>query len=419
MNYKLSMVTLMLLSTLNANVETSKSHENNDTKKSEKLKFVNNSKDLETIALELKEKKLSLNYTLREQELKNKHSELLTKLQELKWKKELLSEEFALKELESRTKSFDIQIKHALEIEDLEYMARVEAINNERTDAKINREKAENELEVSKLQTEIDIFENTKTREKYVNTKPIYLDNPLTEDNKLVISDRRISINGTIRKTMADEITKKINYFNNKDKTQPIFIVIDRSPGGSAMAGYLILKAMKGSEAPIYVVLREYAASMAAIIVTLADKSFAYGHSTILHHQPLTVAFGNLTEQKEKYKRLEAWWIEFGGATAEKMGISLEEFREEMYKHNSTGDWQELAINAQKLKWVNHIVDTIIDTSILEEPKKPKPIKRSLLSLFNFEETINEKGDSVVYLPRLSPADSYFLHNPNGYYQMR
>jgi ATP-dependent Clp protease protease subunit len=415
----LSIVTLLLLSTLNANVDTSKSNENNETKKSEKSKFENKSEDPETLALELKEKKLSLNYTLREQELKSKHSELLMKLQELKWEKELLSEELALKELASKTKSYAIQTKHADELETLEYIARVEAIKDERENIKLEKEKAGRELELSKLNSEIEVFESTKTREKYVNAKPIYLENPLTKDNKLVISDRRISINGSIRKDMADEITKKINYFNNKNKTQPIFIVIGNSPGGSAMSGYLVLKAMKASEAPIYVVLREYAASMAAIIVTLADKSFAYGHSTILHHQPSTYSSGNIREQKEKMKRLEAWWTEFGGATAQKMGITLEEFREEMYKNNSSGDWEELAVNAKELKWVNHIVDTIVDTSILVEPKKKKPKKRGLFGLLNFEETVTEKGESVVYLPRLSPADTYFLHNPNGYYQFR
>ncbi|CAA6815568.1 MAG: ATP-dependent Clp protease proteolytic subunit [uncultured Sulfurovum sp.] len=415
MNYKLSLVTLLLLNTLNASMDHSNSNENN-TSKERSNEF---SEDPETKALELKERKLSLNNTLKEEALKSKHAALLTKLQELKWEKELLSEEFALKELETKTSNYEVKVKYEKEIEALEYLARVETINDERANAKIEKEKQERELEISKLKSQIEVFENTKIREKYVNSKPVYLENPLTKENKLVISDRRISINGTIRKSMADEITKKINYFNNKDKKQPIFMVIDRSPGGSALAGYMILKAMKGSEAPIYVVLRGYAASMAAIIVTLADKSFAYAHSTILHHQPLSVAYGNLTEQEEQLKRLESWWIEFGGATADKMGITLDEFKAAMYKNSSNGDWQELAVNAQKLKWVNHIVDTIVDTSVLEEPKKKEPKKRSLLSLSNFEETVNEKGASVVYLPRLSPSDSYFLHNPSGYYQFR
>ncbi len=415
MNYKLSMVTLLLLSTLNANVENDKNKENNTTK-SDSSHLI---EDPETKALELKERKLSLNNTLKEEELKNKHSELLTKLQKLKWEKEILSEEFELKELESKVKSYETQTKHALEIENLEYLARVEAIKDERDNAKIEKEKGERDLEISNLQAEIDVIENIKSREKYVNKKPIYLDNPLTDNNKLVISDRRISINGAIRRSMAEEITKKINYFNNKDKSKPIFIVIDSSPGGSALAGYLILKAMKSSEAPIYVVLREYAASMAAIIVTLADKSFAYGHSTILHHQPLSITFGNLTEQEENLKRLKVWWTEFGGATAKKMGITLEEFKVQMYKHNSRGNWSELAMDAKELKWVDNIIETIVETSILEEPNKKEPKKRKVLSINNFEETVNEKGKSVVYLPQLSPADSYFLYNPNGYYQVR
>jgi len=101
------------------------------------------------------------------------------------------------------------------------------------------------------------------------------------------------------------------------------------------------------------------------------------------------------------------------------MGITLEEFKAQMYKHNSSGDWSELAVDAKKLKWVDHIIDTVSESSILEEPQKPEPKKRNRLSLLNFEETVNEKGKSVVYLPRLSPADSYFLYNPNGYYQFR
>ena len=44
MDYKLSMVTLLLLSTLNANVDAIKSTENNDTTKSEKAKFENKTK---------------------------------------------------------------------------------------------------------------------------------------------------------------------------------------------------------------------------------------------------------------------------------------------------------------------------------------------------------------------------------------
>ena len=419
MNYKLSMVTLLLLTTLNANTEPTQSKENNNTKVNSLLEKRLKNEDKETQNLELKAKKLSLNNSLTEQVLKKKNSELLTKLQQLKWENQLLSEEFSLKELKAKKERFQVQMEHEQKIEELEYNARVKSIEYEKINANMEMQKTKWNHEITKLSSEVELFETSKKRQKIIRVKANYLDEPWSEDKKLTISDRRIEIDGVIRGETADEITNKINYFNNKDSKKPIFIVINDSPGGSAMAGYLILKAMKGSTAPIYVVLREYAASMAAIIVTLADKSFAYGHATILHHQPLSINFGNLTEQQEDFKRLEEWWTEFGGATAKKMGISLEEFKKEMYKHDSRGNWQELASNAVKLKWVDHIVETIVDTSVREEPKVEEQAIPKLLRLLNFQEVVNEKGEAHVYLPPLSPSDAYLLHNPNGYYQFR
>ena len=101
----------------------------------------------------------------------------------------------------------------------------------------------------------------------------------------MVISDRRIPLNGPITNETADYVTTRIHFFNNKDPKLPIFIVIDDSPGGSVMAGYRILKAMEGSDAPVHVVVKSFAASMAAAIATLAKHSYAYPNAVILHHQ--------------------------------------------------------------------------------------------------------------------------------------
>ena len=65
-------------------------------------------------------------------------------------------------------------------------------------------------------------------------------------------------------------------FFNNKSKTDPIFIVIDRCPGGSGMEGARIVQAIKTSPAPVHVVVKSYAASMAAIILAQADHSYAF-----------------------------------------------------------------------------------------------------------------------------------------------
>ena len=288
--------------------------------------------------------------------------------------------------------------------------AKLAKIKAEKKTNEINIAKSEWELKTEKLEAEMKILKMKQERANYLDKEPLYLDNPLQEDNTtLVISDRRIALNGVISTEMANRITYKVNYFNNKDSKKPIFIVIDSSPGGSVMAGYLIIKAIESSKAPVYVVLKSFAASMAAIIVSTAKNSFAYAYATILHHQPSIFLQGssNLTEQKENYKQLEKWWKYIAQPVADKMGISLEEFQNQMYQHSSKGDWVEFAGDAYKLKWVNHIVTHIEETGILND----------IVASHESEEKKEDKESSVAHLPRLSPTDAYLLYNPDGYYK--
>ena len=59
------------------------------------------------------------------------------------------------------------------------------------------------------------------------------------------------------------------------------------------------------SDAPVHVVVKSFAASMAAAITTLAKESYAYPNAVILHHQISSTVFGqlNLTEQRRLYLR--------------------------------------------------------------------------------------------------------------------
>ncbi|MCK5897150.1 MAG: ATP-dependent Clp protease proteolytic subunit, partial [Cocleimonas sp.] len=276
------------------------------------------------------------------------------------------------------------------------------------------------DLKTSRLNAEIQILKVEKQREAYADSKPVYLDNPLKDDNTLVISDRRIALNGPIVRETADYITTRINYYNNKDASKPIFIVIDSSPGGSVMSGYRILKAMDGSKAPVYVVLKSYAASMAATMVTLAKKSFAYPNAVMLHHQISSTFFFtsmNLTQQKEHYDEMVKWWERLAAPIAKKMGITTEEFINKMYKKSSDGDWSEFASDAKALKWVDHIVERIEETSLLKDPDSEKKIKKRPKIIV--AEGNDDKGRPVAYLPRLSPKDMYFIYNPDRYYQLK
>lgn len=280
------------------------------------------------------------------------------------------------------------------------------------------------EQESEAIEAEINRMAAIQNRKKYSDAKPVYLEKPLQEDGTLIISDRRIPMNGPVTAEMANYITERIHFYNNKDKKLPIFIVIDDSPGGSVMAGYRILKAMEGSDAPIHVVVKSFAASMAATITTLAEESYAYPNALILHHQISSTIFYstmNLTQQKEFFEDSKKWWKRLAEPLAKKMGITTDEFIKKMYQKNSDGDWVEFATEAQKLKWVDHIVKRIKETSQtthpdLHEGDSDEDDDSAFAAL---KETVDKDGKACIFLPRLNPHDVYFLHNPDGYYRLR
>jgi len=262
-------------------------------------------------------------------------------------------------------------------------------------------------------QVQIDVAKrkiNKKWNEE-VNAKIIYHANPY-KNGILTISDRRIKMNGVITYSLSNKIVEKINFFNNKNSKYPIFIIIDANFGGSVMAGYKIMQAIKTSKAPVYVVVKSFAASMAAIILTMADRSFAYPNAVILHHQLSSVSWGNITQQKEAVKIAEEWSKRILDPVAKKMNLTIKEFIKKMYKHNSDGDWQEFGDKAHKLKWVNNIVNEIHEQAY----RVPKKKKRRFF-LFGQKEEKDTNGKRFVQLPRLYPYDFYFLFNPDNYYK--
>jgi ATP-dependent Clp protease protease subunit len=151
----------------------------------------------------------------------------------------------------------------------------------------------------------------------------------------------------------------------------------------------------------------------------LAEESYAYPNAVILHHQISSqIAFArlNLTQQKEFYQESERWWKRLAAPVAEKMGLTTDELIEEMYARSTSGDWSEFGDKAKELKWVNHIVDGIVESSITINPdaKKSSPAKKAAVA-----EQVDSDGKVFTYLPRLNPKDVYFLYNPDGYYRMR
>lgn len=362
---------------------------------------------------------LAIENKLAAERLTQETQKMREEVAKLKLERELLTEKLAI---ESVKRQAALQEKLASIQAEKETIAQEGDLSKVRAEKLANDLKAfqsESALEITRIQNDINQYETAEKRSKFTDSKPVYLKTPLKENGVVVISDRRIPLNGLITNATADFITSRIQYWNNKDRELPIFIVIDASPGGSVMAGYRILKAMESSDAPIHVVVKSFAASMAACITTLAQESYAYPNAVILHHQISSMVFGqlNLTEQREFHEESQRWWLRLGTPVADKMGITPDEFIKKMYAKSSSGDWSEFAVEAKELKWVNHIVHGIDETAVVKDPdtvETPAAARPVALT-----EQVDASGKPFVWLPRLDPMDVYFVHNKDGYYRTR
>ena len=341
-------------------------------------------------------------------------------LARLKLGRELLTERQAYDEAKRQAARSEEFAKIEAEKDRLTQEGKLARLRLDKLDNELREAQAQTALELTRMQNEIECIETSKKRAQYADRQPVYLMDPLKDDGVLVVSDRRIALNGLITGSMADSITNRIQYWNNKDRTLPIFIVIDSSPGGSVMAGYRILKAMESSAAPVHVVVKSFAASMAAAITTLATQSYAYPNAVILHHQISSMTLGqlNLTQQRELAQESERWWARLGTPIATKMGITPDELVKKMYSHSSSGDWSEFGEQACHLKWVNHIIQGIDETSVIRDPDSDPAAAKTARAAALAEE-IDANGRSFAWLPRLEPKDVYFLYNQDGYYRTR
>lgn len=307
-----------------------------------------------------------------------------------------------------------------LEISQARFMKQMEEYNIQltRLDKKIQLEKGQAQLlqeTKNRLQAEIEALQAQAIRTKHIDKKPVYLKDPLNKkNNTLILSDRCIELTGYITPWKANYIIDQIHYFNNKSSDYPIFLIIGNSPGGSVIAGYDILQTISNSKAPVYVVVKSFAASMAALITTLATKSYAYPNALILHHQPSGFVWGNLRHTKEHYEFLDEIWKRLGGKVAKKMGISLKAFDKKLYEKSMYGDWEEYGDNAKKLKWVDYVVSAIQDTSISTLPDAEDYSWKNFLRKYYYHNTdpANAQDNQIDY-QALAPHDFNYSYDPH------
>ena len=362
---------------------------------------------LELSPLEFELKRMQIESNLQEEKFKKELAEKRQERERLHLDNDLAREKLAADQVKldsDKLKADSDKLKMDVAVRDLDFQSRKLRMDTELADHK-----------TVALKADLDLRAKKEDWKKEANHEPDYPLEPY-KDGVLTVSDRRIALDGPIVDGVADAVTERIHYFNNKDEKLPIFLVIDRSPGGSVMEGYRIVKAMQASKAPVHVIVKSYAASMAAVITTLAPHSYVYPNAVILHHQILSFAFGNLTEQKEQLEVLKEWYRRLSDPVAKKVGMSLDQFTKEMYKHNSDGNWEEFGDEAVKLKWADHVVHEIRETGIVKQPGEEEKDAKPKLA-FGLAEETDSHGARFVRLPRLQPYDAYWIDNSDGYYR--
>lgn len=307
--------------------------------------------------------------------------------------------------------------------------------------AKLHREFEKNRIEeeLTKLlaekktiETELEVESAREMLENRVLGEEQYPDEPF-KDGILTISPRRIEFNGPIVAGAADYVCQRLDYYNNQSD-KPIFLVIDNSPGGSAIEGMQILQGIRESKAPVHVVVKRFAASMAAIITTLSDHSYCYPNSIILHHQASSALVGNGRSMEDQKKMFDQISTRLIGAVAEKVGMTEKEFVDAMYENRVSGDWDLFGDQAVENKWVGNLVDLVREESIRRRPTGMRPMPMRMIRagaeqtqteatgyLERYEaplaEQVDAQGRTFVRLPRMSPIDAWLIYNPGEYYR--
>lgn len=118
--------------------------------------------------------------------------------------------------------------------------------------------------------------------------------------------NRNILLAGPVTSELAMHIMIIMLKLEQLDPYAPINLYID-SPGGDVRAGLTIIDTMNSIKPPVNTFCYSTAASMGAVILSAGAKRYAFEHSIIMIHQPLSSmeGFYRQTDLSKKAKSLE------------------------------------------------------------------------------------------------------------------
>ena len=206
-----------------------------------------------------------------------------------------------------------------------------------------------------------------------------YLKNPLTKDGDLILSDRQIKFGLVVDEEEGRNAERLIDFYNNdpEHKGYPIFLIFENGCyGGLCNVMQSLINKMLRSESPVFVVVKKFAYSAAAVITTCAVNSFIYKEADMMHHQTQTIFHNkqvNPTKLKEHSDLMKYYSRIYSDKMCSKLGVTLEEFIKKMYKNSCDGEgWFLMGEAAKKEKWVNNVIKSCRDTSIISKKEKEK-----------------------------------------------
>lgn len=106
--------------------------------------------------------------------------------------------------------------------------------------------------------------------------------------DSIILDARRIFLSDAVDNNTAQDIIRKLWYFELTDPGKPILFVIN-SPGGSVDSGFAIWDQIKMMKSPVTTLVCGLAASMGSVLSLVAapKRRFATAQSRIMIHQPL------------------------------------------------------------------------------------------------------------------------------------
>lgn len=106
--------------------------------------------------------------------------------------------------------------------------------------------------------------------------------------DQIILDSRRIFISDAVDNNSANDVIRKLWYFELTNPGKPILLVIN-SPGGAVDSGFAIWDTIKMISSPVTTLVTGLAASMGSVLSLCASpgRRYATPHSRIMIHQPL------------------------------------------------------------------------------------------------------------------------------------